>query len=133
MKLNELVKENTYTHNKILNEFTFNESLTSSYTPRKKLSRVRSSYIDEGVVMLEWQDEMVSNTGRIIYPEFMEYSYFVEGCAKKLLYYLVFHHVDVTTCEFLFNDQIVYEFNCYNDIMQNNSKSHKVKVKGVGT
>jgi len=69
-------------------------------------------------------DERVSSTGRTIFPEFLEYCFGLEGCSKKLLLYLIFHHVDLVSCEYAFNDQTIYDFKLYCSIAASDSKPY---------
>ena len=116
-----IVSMNSYTspleikHSNILNDITFNEHSSVQYK-RKKISRARTIIESDGVSLPLFKEEYVSAFGRMLYPEFMEYAYLLEGCTKKLFYYLVFHEVDVHTCEFKFNEQIISEFRDYNNI-----------------
>ena len=109
-------------HKKILHDFTFDQHKIKLYK-KKKISRVTSMGSDEGVKIPHLHNEVVSEIGVLIYPEFMEYCYFLDGCARKLLYYVIFHHMQ-TTCEFVFNDQVIEEFACYDAIMIRGNKSH---------
>lgn len=61
--------------------------------------------------------------GIAIFPEIMEYCYFLEGCSRKLLHYVLFHHMDKAG-EFVFNDQVIEEFTSYDAIMVHGNKSH---------
>ena len=103
--------------------FTFNEGKDVFYKP-KKISRARSLRVDEDVVIPSNVNEKVSGDGITIYPEFMEYCYSLEGCPKKLLFYLIFHHADLGSCEFTFNDQTIHEFRSYDKIVTNNRKTY---------
>src|SRR5664279_3173550 len=99
-------------HRKILTSFTFNPSREfkgRSFT-KKVISRSRSIHIDDGVHLPQLTNEYISGTGILIFPEFVEYCFTLEGCTKKLLLYLIFHHVDPVSCEFLYNAQVVHEF-----------------------
>ena len=89
---------------------------------------MKSSEIIDNIVHLQYQKEYVSDTGRKIYPEFIEYCYLLEGCQKKLLFYLIFHHVESKTGEFIFNDQIIAEFRNYNEIITNGGKNNSTGV-----
>jgi hypothetical protein len=102
-------------HLEILRDFTFNTHANVQYK-RKKISRTRTIIESDGVSLPQLKEEYVSAFGRVLYPEFIEYAYLLEGCTKKLFYYLVFHQVDIDTCEFKFNDQMIFEFNSYNAV-----------------
>lgn len=114
-------------HIRILKEFTFDEFKQKVYKA-KKISRPISGTEEDGVVIFQHQEDKFSNHGCIIYPEFMEFCYSLEGCPKKLLFYLIFHHVDESTNKFLFNAHVIHDFSSYNDIKTNGGKPY---TKGV--
>ena len=121
-----IISEQEQQHKKILNDFTFDEHKKRFYK-KKKICRVTSLVVDEEVKIHKSHNEVVADTGIVIYPEFMEYCYFLEGCARKLLHYLIFHHME-TSGEFIFNDQVIAEFQGYDFIIDRDAKSYTTGV-----
>lgn len=118
-------------HKEILSAFTFNQYSKTIYSP-KKIERRTGIIADEGVNIFETQNELISGSGQTLFPEFVEYCYFLEGCPKKLLLFLVFHHVNHITCEFLYNAETVHDFNKYNSIMADGKSTYKPSaIKGA--
>ena len=113
-------------HRKILHDFTFDEHKKKLYK-KKKISRVTSVVVDEEVIINRLHNEDVADTGIVIYPEFMEYCYFLEGCARKLLHFVIFHNME-TSGVFVFNDQVIAEFQAYDFIMVRDAKSYTTGV-----
>ena len=110
-------------HKKVLREFTFNDHRAVIYTG-KKIDRSKSLSKYQGILIPVPSNETVSSEGRTIYPEFLEYCYSLEGCPKKLLLYLMFHQVDLKSCEFTFNDQTIHAFKSYHTIVCNHRKPY---------
>lgn len=129
--MNRIAVKQIEKHKQILSAFTFDEYSRVIYSP-KKIERRIGIIADEGINILQSQNELISGSGRTLFPEFVEYCYFLEGCSKKLLLFLVFHHVNHITCEFLYNDQTVHNFNKYNSIMADGKPPYKASaIKGA--
>lgn len=118
-------------HKQILSAFTFDKYSRVTYSP-KKIERRTGIIADEGINILQSQNELISGSGRALFPEFVEYCYFLEGCPKKLLLFLVFHHVDQNTCEFLYNAETVHNFKKYDSIMADGKSPYTASsIKGA--
>lgn len=111
-------------HKRILKEYIF-EKFSAVQYKNGIVSRPVAKTNYEEVNDWIWTNESVSTTGRIIYPEFIEYCYFLEGCSKKLLFFLIFHYAGSDSCAFLYNAQTVEDFHKYDSIMVNDHVSYK--------
>lgn len=98
-----------------MREFTFNEFKHKIYRVKKMITNVGWKE-DGGVVIHQEGHDRYAYPGRTIYPEFLEYCYTIEGCPKKLLLYIVFHHLDDSNNRFLYNAQVIHDFNSYNKL-----------------
>lgn len=100
------------THADILNDFTFNSNSDRNYK-FGKVRRITSIHSSGGFKIPKSVDEKVASNGVVLYPEFLEYVFRVEGVAKKLLMFIIFYQLNPQKNTFLFNVQVVGNFNRY--------------------
>ena len=99
-------------HSSVLKDFIFNNNSQRTYNPGK-INRTVSIRIFQKVKMPVEMEEDISKAGVTFYPESLEYIFQVEGIAKKLLLFIVFHQLNPEKNTFLFNPQIIAAFNNY--------------------
>jgi hypothetical protein len=116
----------TNAHQKILQDFTFNKNITGGKYALAKFDRVISYRQSDNVTMPETAEEKVSKNGVVLYPELMEYIFHLEGLPKRLLLFIIYYYVDFTTNQFLFNHQVIKDFNRYSQVMS--GKGHPDRV-----
>ena len=116
-----------YLKNKNVLQRIFNSNNTTIY---KKLNVDRAISINKrsGVTHLEYSKDSFSTNGIKIHPEFFAYTYFLDGCPRLLLNYIIFYRVNMTTCEFVFNQNVVDDFIEYCNIIEGVENAYKVSV-----
>ena len=99
-------------HNAISTDFTFNKNTNRKYD-FGKVKRTVSIRQSGGINIPVEVEEKISKNGMVLYPEFLEYIFQVEGIAKKLLLYIIFYELSPQNNTFNFNPQIIAGFNSY--------------------
>jgi len=99
-------------HDAIMRDFTLNKNSDRSFG-YGKARRIVSIQRSGSIRMPKWMEEKVSSSGVMLYPEFAEYAFQVEGVAKKLLLFIIFHLVNPRKNTFLFNAHVIAGFNRY--------------------
>lgn len=112
-------------HKSVLNDFTFNKNAQRTFGAGK-ISRTIYIRDSGGIKIPEGMEEKISRTGVTFYPESLEYIFQVDGIAKKLLMFIVFHQLNPQKNTFLFNPQIIAAFNNY--CMVTTGKTYKAST-----
>jgi len=100
-------------HDAFTKDFIFNHLAASGYSARRHPKKT-SLKTSDGINLYETAELRHSSNGIKLHPEFLAfYLGLKEGCAKKLLLYILFHVVKLHSCKFPFNDHIIKEFNDY--------------------
>ncbi|RYY39020.1 MAG: hypothetical protein EOO08_12145 [Chitinophagaceae bacterium] len=119
-------------HQKLLKNFTFNNNLPRFYKSIR-VRRVVSARKSEGVVLPEHNQETVSKTGIVFYPEALEYLFFLEGIPKKLFLFLTFYYASPKTNLFRYNAHTVTDFNAFCSDMNSNIPSPHTTKQALET
>jgi hypothetical protein len=100
-------------HDAFTREFIFNPLMAKRYAIKKHAKKT-STITTEGIIMFEQAEFCHSSNGIMLHPEFLAfYIGLKDGCAKKLLFYILFHVADLHSSKFSFNEHIIKEFNNY--------------------
>lgn len=99
-------------HAGILKDFTLNINSDRSYG-YNKVERTVAIKLSGTTKIPKRAEEKVASTGVVLYPEFVEYIFHLEGVGKKLLMFIIFHQLNPQKNTFLFNTQVVATFNRY--------------------
>ena len=100
-------------HDAFTREFIFNPLTTHKYAIKKHAKKT-STVKTADIKMYEQAELRHSSNGIMLHPEFLVfYIGLKEGCAKKLLLYILFHVADLHSSKFPFNEHIIKEFNNY--------------------
>lgn len=111
-------------------EFIFNPSSNVKYSQGKH-NITMSSRNEEETILLDKKQLSFTKSGRILHPEFLPYFMTMkDGCAKKLLLYILFHELDIPTMTFRFDTHLINQFNKYCSMVDGTEYKHKV-VKQV--
>ncbi len=105
IKLNNKQQE----HHQFTNEFILNEVNEVGYKS-KSMNRIIGMRRSEGVNLPKEQNIKFSNIGVSIYPEFLPYIMNLEGCAAKLITYLLLFRVKPNLGVFKWNEEVITEF-----------------------
>lgn len=119
--INPIKEDNNYRnfiqHGIVGRNVIFNSSSNVNYKVGKhSITMSSSKYMDgeEEFVTLDRKEFKFSKTGLTLLPEFLPfYMTMKEGCAKKLLMYILFHELEMKTCTFPFDDHVIVQFNNY--------------------
>jgi hypothetical protein len=106
------------THATIMKDFTLNKQSDRSFG-YGKVRRVVSIQRSGTVLLPKHTEEQITSNGVVLYPEFLEYIFLVEGVAKKLLLFIIFHQLNPQKNTFLFNVQVVANFKRYCNAISN--------------
>lgn len=91
--------------------FQFCVDQTVGKLPTKKIRRAIAEHVDkEGIKQLTFEEMGILSKGLILYPEAMAYLFFIEGCPRRLFFFLLMFHVDKDTGEVRFNASVILEF-----------------------
>lgn len=115
-------------HDSYTKDFVFNDMVNAAPITGHQVERTVSVVQTKSkVILLNKKKLKVSGTSTKIYPEYMAYTVGLEGCAAKLINYIIFHKINLTTNRFVFNDMFIAEFN---DLVQaiNSKKVYKPGV-----
>jgi hypothetical protein len=120
-------------HNSIAKNHLFFHLTGTRYKVAKhnKTTGTRST---DGITMVDKSQLQYSLSGIAIHPEFLPYFFEVpDGCAKKLLLYIIFHVVDTQTCQFPFNEHVCQQFIDYCKAINPETiyKMDSVKIKAI--
>ena len=100
-------------HDAFANEFIFNPLMANKYA-KKKHDKKTSTITTDNLIVFEQAELSHSSNGIMLHPEFLAfYIGLKDGCAKKLLFYILFHVADLHSSKFSFNEHIIKEFNNY--------------------
>jgi len=98
---------------KVSKEFIFNPSSNVKYSQGKH-NITMSSRNEEETILLDKKQLSFTKSGRILHPEFLPFFMTMrDGCAKKLLLYILFHELDTNTMTFPFDTHLINQFNKY--------------------
>ncbi len=113
-------------HKEILHDFTFNTLSEHQYSYGRARRMISQKVSPKGIKIPKTIDEKVSKSGITVYPELLEFIFQVDGIYKKLLFYLMFYCVKSATNRFIFNSQIVSDFNKFCSTVS--GKAHKPDI-----
>ena len=100
-------------HDAFTREFIFNPLMAKNYAIKKHAKKTSTITIDD-LIVFEQAELLHSSNGIMLHPEFLAfYIGLKDGCAKKLLLYILFHVADLHSSKFPFNEHIIKEFNNY--------------------
>jgi hypothetical protein len=100
-------------HDAFTRDFLFSPLMAHRYAIKKHPKKT-SSLTTEGIIVYKQTELRHSSNGIMLHPEFLAYYLGLkEGCAKKLLLYILFHVADLHCSKFPFNEHIIKEFNNY--------------------
>ena len=68
---------------------------------------------DSFIEIINLDDRMLCSKNPLIHPEAVAFLFNLDGCSKNLLFYLILNQVNVTTCQYSFNQHVVDEFREY--------------------
>lgn len=99
-------------HDSYTKDFVFNDMVNTTPISGHQVERTVSVVQTKSkVTLLSKKKLKVSGTSTKIYPEYMAYTVGLEGCAAKLINYIIFHKINLSTNRFVFNDMFIAEFN----------------------
>ena len=100
-------------HDAFTREFIFNPLMANKYAIKKHAKKT-TTVTTEDLIVFEQAELLHSSNGKMLHPEFLAfYIGLKDGCAKKLLLYILFHVADLHSSKFPFNEHIIKEFNNY--------------------
>jgi len=76
---------------------------------RKKMSRTTDA-VEDGVLHLMKLEDNFLEPKVTLHPEFVAFAFHLEGVPRKLLLYIIFYELNVDTCRFHLNAQMIYRF-----------------------
>ncbi|MBL7690605.1 MAG: hypothetical protein JNM41_03355 [Flavipsychrobacter sp.] len=85
----------------------------------------------DNVVIPEFKSDRLLQKPISLHPEAAAFLFHIDGCARKLLTYIIFFEVDIESCLFAFNAKVIYNFNEYCN-MFGSAYSDKVIRKAIG-
>jgi hypothetical protein len=94
-----------------LENFTFNKDLVEYKSTH--VSRAIFHRYDDEVKLPETTKEKISANGIIFYPEFVEYTFHLDGVPRQLLLFLIFHQMNLNHNRFLYNQEVIADFRNY--------------------
>lgn len=98
-------------HSKMQTDLMFNSKRDKSYR-YKNIQRVTDKQIDKaGFVTPIRSSEKVSASGIPFFPELLNYLIELDGCPKNLFLYLVLYCMKPESNEFIWNQQVIDDFN----------------------
>jgi hypothetical protein len=76
---------------------------------RKKMKRTMDA-VEEGILLLMKYEDQFLEPKVSLHPEFIAYTFHLEGVPRKLLMYIIFYELNTSNCRFILNAQMIYRF-----------------------
>lgn len=112
-------------------EFIFNPSSNVTYSQGRH-NITMSERKEEETILLDKKQISFTKSGRILHPEFLPFFMTMrDGCAKKLLLYILFHELDIPTMTFPFDTHLINQFNKYCLMVDGTEYKHDVVKQAI--